>query len=65
MVLVHPAVSMKKNSNKSIFISLYKAQVQVDHRPPQKQTNKQTNKQTKNQKTGTLKQIEKKVGKSL
>jgi hypothetical protein len=35
MVLVQLAVSMLKNENQSILISLYKAQVQVDQGPPQ------------------------------
>ena len=51
MVLIQLAVSIQKNANLSFFISLYKAQVQVDQRPPYK--------------TGTLKLIEEKVGKSL
>ena len=36
MVLVQLAVSMQKNANRSILISLYKVQVQVDQRPPHK-----------------------------
>jgi hypothetical protein len=50
IVLVHLAVSMQKNANRSILISLYKAQVQVDQGSPHK--------------TDTLKLIERKVGKS-
>jgi hypothetical protein len=34
MVLVQLAVSMEKNANRSIFISLYKAQIQLDQGPP-------------------------------
>jgi hypothetical protein len=53
MVLVQLAVSMKKNTNQSIFISLYKAQVQVNQGPPYKtrytETNRKTNKQTSKQ----------------
>jgi hypothetical protein len=33
MVLVQVAVSMKKNVNQSILVSLYKAQIQVDQGP--------------------------------
>jgi hypothetical protein len=36
MVLVQMAVSMEKNANRPILISLYKAQVQVDQGPPHK-----------------------------
>ena len=32
MLLVQLAVSMQKNANQSLFISLYKAQVQVDQK---------------------------------
>jgi hypothetical protein len=35
-VLVHLVVSMQKNVNRYILISLYKAQVQVDQGPPYK-----------------------------
>ena len=50
MVLVQ-LVSMQKNTNRSILISLYKAQVQIGQGPPNK--------------SDTLKVIEEKVGKSL
>ena len=36
MVLVQLAVSMQKNANHSILISLYKAQIQVNQGPPHK-----------------------------
>jgi hypothetical protein len=36
MVLVQQGVSMQKNANQSILISLDKAQVQVDQGPPHK-----------------------------
>ena len=37
------AVSMQKNANGSILISLYKAQVQVDQGPPHKTRHTETN----------------------
>ena len=51
MMLVQLEVTMQKNTNQSVLISLYKAQVRVDQGPPDK--------------TDTLKLIEEKVGKSL
>ena len=43
MVLVQLEVSMQKNANQSILISLYKAQVHVDHEPPHKTKYNRTN----------------------
>ena len=51
MVLVQLEVSRQKNTNRSILISLYKAQLQVDQGPPHK--------------SDMLKLIEKKLGKTL
>jgi hypothetical protein len=68
VVLVELVVSRQKNGNRFIFTSLYKAQVQVDQGPPQKNKTKQNKtkqNKTKQNKPGTLKLIEKKVGKSL
>ena len=43
IVLVQLAVSMQKNANQSLLSSLYKAQVQVDQRPPHKTRYTETN----------------------
>jgi hypothetical protein len=43
MVLVKLVISMEKNANPSILISLYKAQVQVDQGPPHKTRYTETN----------------------
>jgi hypothetical protein len=51
MVLVQLLVSMQKNTNQSILISLSKAQIQVDQGSPHKMRQTETNR--------------KKVGKSL
>jgi hypothetical protein len=53
MVLVQLADSMQKNANRSILISLYKVQVQVDQGPPHKTSE------------NTPKVIEKEVRKTL
>ena len=43
MVLIQPAASLQKNENRPFLISLYKAQVQVDQRPPDKTRYTETN----------------------
>ena len=43
MVLVQLVVSMQKNENRYILISLYKAQVKVDQGPPHKAIHTETN----------------------
>jgi hypothetical protein len=45
MVLVQLEVSMQKNADLSVLISLYKAQLQVDQGPPYKTRHTETNKE--------------------
>ena len=54
MILVQLAVSMKKNANSSILISLYKGQVQVDQVSPHKTRFAESNRRESGEDPGIL-----------
>ena len=53
MVLVQLAVSMQKNTNSSILILLYRAQVQVDQRSPHENRYIESNRKVSGEKSET------------